>query len=324
MRRAASLLASSLVALAVAGSVAAVPERSQSVRFRAATQHVLPGDMAFASVSVRPSRVRCSLSVRYSDGQTQSVGPARATRGRATWKWRVPEGAAAGAARLTASCARAGRGSRAMVVVGDVLAPKISVEQQGFSIRPKRTRGTDVSYGLILKNESPNRDAVGITVLVNFVDERNILFGSATSRVSAIAAGSRYALGGTLAFPAAAPVARLEVVAQVQSHTPRLLHLPPVENVRVLPDLTDFGWVGSVEGEMINDHPRLILARSRLSAVILDPLGNIVGGTTGMASASLPPGARQFFKLTRGVNPIPLFSAASALVSVEPSYEHPR
>ena len=63
---------------------------------------------------------------------------------------------------------------------------------------------------MILANESKTRDAVDVKVLVNFVMDDNRLIGSATTRISDMAAGSEHALGGELTFPGGAPIARLE------------------------------------------------------------------------------------------------------------------
>ena len=46
----------------------------------------------------------------------------------------------------------------------------------------------------------------------------------------------------------------------------------------------------------------------------------MIGGGTGTAFASLPPGAREFFKATSGFDAIPLSRAASAMVSLSPAW----
>ena len=57
-----------------------------------------------------------------------------------------------------------------------------------------------------------------------------------------------------------------------------------------------------------------------LSTVVLDAEGNVIGGGAGYGGAALPPAARMFFKIENGMRPIPFYKAASALVSVVPTY----
>jgi hypothetical protein len=308
------VLATALALVLAAGHPAAL-------HFTSLSQRAFQGKEAVAVVAVRPAGVRCTLTVRYANAALQpGLKPVRATRGRAAWTWRVPEGAATGAAQVTAACGGA-QASRTLTVVGSVIPPRVSVGKDGFSIRPKASGGTDVSYGLVLHNDSPTRDALSVTVLVNFVDPNNVLFGSATTNVAVISAGSTYDLGGMLSFPGAAPVARLEVVIQVASHVPHALRLPAVENIRVVQSTYDPGWVGSVEGELTNGAQGQILQNAQLSAVVFDALGNVIGGGSGYAFASLPPGTREFFKADLGFSAIPFEKAVSAQVSLVPTYK---
>jgi hypothetical protein len=99
--------------------------------------------------------------------------------------------------------------------------------------------------------------------------------------------------------------------------------VPPIANIYLEPSSYDAGWMGAVDGELINDDPLLILQSAQLSAVVLDAGGNVVGGATGYAFAPLPPSARELVKLTGSVTAIPVSKAASALVSVIPTYVLP-
>lgn len=282
------------------------------------------GELAAVSVSVRPPGVRCSLAARYADrSEERSLTSTKAEGGRASWNWRVPENIAAGAARATVSCGRAGAVSQRLVIVGSLTAPRITVDKQGFSVRSRRFIGSSVSYGLILRNQSSSQDALNVSVLVNFVMADDRLIGSASTTVPAVAAGSTYALGNSLTFPGAAPVARLEVVVQVGSHKPRSLRFLATANIRMEPGVFDTAWVGGIDGELINDSLSVTLERASLSAVVFDAAGNVIGGGTGFALSSLPPGARLFFKVTLGVDAIPFERAASAVISVDPSWRQP-
>ena len=316
-----------LVALAwgsSAGTRPAVAATRGFVAFTFAPQRAYQDADAAVAVSVRPLGARCSLSVRYADGSRQrGLEPVRAASGTASWKWHVPTSAgAAGPARVTASCGRAGHASRTIVVVGSVVPLRIDVVKQGFSIRPQPYgSGENVSYGLILRNGSAKSDAKDVTVLVNFVGPDNVLYGSATTLVPEISRGSTYALGGQLVFPGAAPVVRLEATVQVSARTSGAAPHPTLANLRVVPSIFEPAWIGGVEGEMVNDQPSFLLQRAQLSAVVFDAAGNVIGGGTGYAFASLPPGGREFIQIQTGMNAIPFAKAAMVEVSVLATYQ---
>jgi hypothetical protein len=268
-----------------------------------------------AAIAVRGGS-GCLALVRYADGTHQALGASASNR----WRWVVPGDAHTGPAAVSVACARGGSAARTVMVVGAVIPAKIGILKDGYSIRPKPFGGTDVSYGVLLQNSSPGEDALNVSALVNMVDASNHLIGTVTANIDMIPAGQQYALGGNLSFPGAAPVARLEVVLQVGGHQKSAAKLPALANVEVFESTYDQGWVGGVQGEMANGYSSLELQRANLSAVILDAAGNVLGGGTGFAFAALPPGAREFFKIDGGFSAIPVDRAASAVVSVSPTY----
>jgi hypothetical protein len=310
-----------LLALACTAPAAARTDRADSVRVGFASQRVVQGNDASISVVVNPAGVRCALAVRYANGARQKgLAPQAATNGRATWRWQVGLGTATGRARATVSCGRAGKVTRRFVVIGQVIPPRIEVVKKGFSIRAKPYGGTGVSFGLLLQNDSQQFDATNVYVLVNFVLADNHALGTTTTTINAIQAGGTYALGGELTFPGAAPIQRLEVVIQVGGHSRPQLRLPAPANIHVVPDQFDPAWVGSVEGELLNSQVGLILQNCQLSAVVFDEAGNILGGGTGYAYATLPPATREVIKMTSGFNDIPIEHAVSAMVSMQPTW----
>lgn len=295
--------------------------RVAAVQFMSGNSRVVQGNEATVTVVVQPSGARCSLAVRYKSGAKQPGLPTvAATASRATWTWQVPRKAKPGPARVTASCAGAGRATKRITVIGQIIPPKITVVKTGWSVRPGPFGGAGVSYGVILSNESAKQDALDVHVLVNFVMADNRLIGSATSTVGDIAAGTQHALGGELNFAGSAPIDRLEVVIKIGKSGPATHTKPGLSAIRILPSVFEPKWCGSVEGEVQNDSAGRTLQFYALSTVVLDAAGNIIGGGTGFGGASLPPAARVFFKITAGMRPIPLNKAASALVSVVPTY----
>jgi len=225
---------------------------------------------------------------------------------------------------VTASCARAGTVRRSVLVAGSIIPARISVLKSGYSIRNYNYGGAGVSYGLVLKNVSPAQDALQVSVLVNFVGPENKLIGSASSRLDGIPAGAEFALGGDLRFPGGAPIQRLEPVIQIGERAARSLKQAPLANIRVLPSPSDLRWVGSIEGEITNNQPSLVLQHASLSAVVFDSAGNVIGGGTGYVFASLPPNAREFFKLQSGFDAIPIDRVGGAMVSMFGRFEAPR
>jgi hypothetical protein len=305
------------LALATTGSAGA----GSGVRFSRLPARVVAGSTATVVVSA-PGTGRCLLSVRYADGTGQGgIATAPLIGGRATWRWKVDDTTAAGRAVVTATCGKARIRGR-MLIVGSLIAPKIVVVKDGFSTR-SRFNGTVLSYGLVLRNTSPNADALNIYALVNFVLADNRALGTVTQNVGAIGAGSTFYLGGSMTFPGLAPVARLEVVLRVRGHQRKRLFTPSVANSVVEGSPSDPGWVGDVAGELVNDDPPWIMQRAQMWAVVFDSAGNVIGGGQGFASAELPPGTREVFKLTQGFNAIPLDKAASAGVSSVPTYTGP-
>jgi hypothetical protein len=295
--------------------------RVAAVQFVSGNSRVVQGNEATATVGVQPAGARCSLAVRYKGGAKQPGLPiVAATASRATWTWQVPRKAKPGPARVTASCAGAGRATSRITVIGQIVPPKITVVKTGWSVRNYKFGGSGVSYGVILSNESTKQDALDVKVLVNFVMEDNRLIGSASASVRDIAAGTQHALGGELGFPGGAPIARIEVVIKIGRSGPATHTKPGLSAVRILPSLFEPQWCGSVEGEVQNDSAGRTLQSFALSTVLFDAAGNIIGGGMGFGGASLPPAARVFFKISSGMRPIEFSKAASALVSVVPTY----
>jgi hypothetical protein len=311
-----------LVALAIAGSAGAAVSASSGIGVTA-PRRVVQGNDAKIEVAVR-NGTRCTLSFRYKNRAYQKgLGASVARGGKASWEWKVPQGAKPGAATARISCGAAGSATRTIVVVGSVIPASLTVLKQGFSVKPRRFIGADASWGVIVKNTSPQSDALNVTVLANFVMPDNKLIGSATVRIGRIPANMEYALGGDLSFPGVPPVSRLEIVAQIGESGKGSRTFPAPANVRILPDRFEADSVGSVEGEIQNDSAVKTMERAQLSTVVLDGAGNVIGGQTGNAMASLPPGSRQFFKIS-GMRGVTFSNAASAIVSVNPSYRGER
>lgn len=312
------------LALGVGASVfaGAAGGRPQAVAFVAGPERVVQGNPATFTVTVSPAGARCSLSVRYKSGARQKgLKAVTAGGGLATWTWTVPKHVQPGVAHVTASCSGAGRASKTMTVIGQVLPPKIDIVQSGFSIRTFPYGGSSVSWGAILANRSKTQDALDVEVLCNMVMADNRLIGTATARISDIAADSKHPIGGELTFPAGAPVSRLEITVRIGKPGPVTRWKPGVSFLRVTPSTFEPQWTGEIDGEVQNDNPTKTIQYVELYGVVFDASGNIVGGGTGFGFATLPPAARMVLVINSGLRAIPYAKAASAMVVAVPTYK---
>jgi len=310
------LALAALVGLCLTAAAAAAPEAGSSLRFGFVPKKAFKGQPASMSVVARPTGVRCSPLLRYADGSTQRLKTLTARAGSASWTWTVPAKTRLGAATATVTCARAGKVVRGFSVVGPPTAPaKVDVRKSGFSQRVRFT-SRDVSYGIVLHNPSPENDALNVQVLVNFVDATNRVVDTRTDVVSAVAAGSEYYLGGSTSIPDASPVSSLEIVVRIGGQAPKAKLGPAISDVLVQQARYDPGWVGAVVGQIENDWPTMLLTSTRISAVVFDSAGNVIGGAHGMTNAGQLPGVRAYFNASSAVSSIPFDRAASAGVSV--------
>ena len=137
------------------------------------------GDLVTIRAAVK-SGTRCFLTIKYADSAGETPASTVSRGGYAQWRWRVSPTARLGVARATVRCGKAGTASHTFTVVGKLIAPKVVVQQQGWSQRPQPL-GSIVSYGIMLQNPSPTQDAVNTFVLVNFVDGNNTALGSGSA-----------------------------------------------------------------------------------------------------------------------------------------------
>jgi hypothetical protein len=319
-RKSIAIVAAGAVMLVGLAAFAAVADaRTSKVLFTRAPATALQGKLTKVAVATKPAvATRCTLVIRYKDGAVERM-TSFSRNGVANWDWRVPEVAQPGRATLTVSCPGAGSVMRLVTVVGTLIPPKIVVADQGFSVRARST-GSEATFGLMLRNTSPNADALDVYVLINFVMADGQAIGTKTEVIDAIPGGTTFAYGGSLSFPGAAPVARLEIVVKVGDRQRGTLHQPVVQSIGIVPGRRDATWVGEVNGELVNDHPSLNVSRTKLSTVVFDANGSIIGGGSGNANALLPPGTREVFVITSGVDAIPWGRAARAVVSTFATY----
>jgi hypothetical protein len=274
------------------------------------------------------SKVACTPVVRYSDGTVQ-IGTAKQARfGRLAWALLVPRTAPIGVGTWAVHCQSGTIGKGRFVVASaqgtdpTAEAPRVVADKQGYSQRPDGYgSGSAFSYGLMLHNTSPTQDAMNVYVLVNMVAANGELVGTATRTVNVIGAGQTFALGDSMSLRTQVAVAKLELTIRLGGHQLKQAHnLPEFANVRIIPSQFEPGWVGEVDGEVLNTTPLMTLMSSRLSIVLLDAAGVPVGGGTGYTASPLPSGSRMVFLASSGFTSVPLDRALTPVISVEPTY----
>jgi hypothetical protein len=309
-------------ALSLPAAASSAVDAGSAFRFGNAPQRAMIGQLTAVSVVVRPTGVLCAASVRYADSTVQKLTSVRARAGKASWRWRVPARVKPGSATVNIGCGRAGKGVRRFVVSTPV-APdraRITIRNSGFSQRVRST-SRYVSYGIEVVNQSPENDALDVTVLVNFLDATGRVVDTDSTQVPAVGANSVFYLGGSTTIPDASPVAKIEIVHRVGGQSPKRKLGPVFADIIIQAQKSDPAWVGAVVGQIENDHPTHLMTRTSISTVIYDSGGAIIGGSTGRMSEELLPGVRAYFQAAAGANSIAFERAFSASVSTLATYQ---
>jgi hypothetical protein len=300
--------------VAVSGSTAA----QERVSLRAPAR-VFQGQRVDFSASVNPAGKVCQLSIAYHGGRVQRLQIQQSGGGRVLWTLRIPN-VPEGRAAVRLRCDGAGSASVSMLVERALQAPKITIEDSGFTQRPRRySPGSDVSYGLVIKNARPQADAENVTLLVNFVDATNRILGSAHDRISRLPANTTITYGGQQGIPTQDQVTRLEVIVGATPDR-RELAVPPLISDIIIAPRSFEPYVESVRGQLLNTRDRP-MRTGTVGVVILNAEGGIIGGGAGYASGPLAYGAREAFSVSGSFSAIPFKDAAAALVSVVPRYD---
>lgn len=316
------VLVAALTGLLLASSAGAAVDAGSSVGFRFLPQKAFQGQPASLTVTVRPSGVRCVPTIRYANGAHQTLKPTIARGNRASWTFKIPAKARIGSANASVSCGRAGRISRSFAVVGPPAAPaRVVIKKSGFSQRVRST-SREVSYGVVLSNPSPEKDALEVSVIINFVDSTNRVVATQAESIPAIGSNTDFYLGGSTTIPDSTPVSTLEIVTRIGSQDMATKLGPATADVLVQGAVYDPGWVGAVVGQIVNDNPTMLLASASVFTVVFDASGAVIGGGKGYSTTGgLLPGVRAYFSASSGVSSIPVDRAAAAGVSVLARYE---
>jgi hypothetical protein len=287
------------------------------------------GDQTTLSMKTGTRTAPCFAQLRYADNRTIRTATHQPRRGQVSFVVRIPSNAALGQGSWRVQCGL-GYTTGTFVVVdtksGDAVnAPRVVAATHGFSQRPDKSGpGSLLSYGVVLKNTSTTEDAHDVYVIVNMVGADGSLIGSRSQTIDLVPADSVFPLGNSLQLRTQAAVTHLELTIRVGAHQPKSTQVvPDLANVRVLPNPYDPGWVGEVDGEVVNDNTPKTLASAQLSIVVLDAAGVPLGGGTGYVYAPVPFGSRFVFVASNGFKAVPLDRAASAVIGIAARYVAP-
>ena len=305
------LVAPLILAAGLAGASPTVVHRGQLVR-----------------IAVNPTTSNgCLAHVQYADATGVDLPIKYPEGGHVSWSFRVPARAPLGVAYWSVRCSvlYETSGSWLIVPAGVTVGPKtprLVVSKEGFSQRDDAFgTGSTASYGLLIRNPSLKKDARAVAVTISFVSGSGDMIGRKTVTVTRIGAGETFALGGSAELSSQLAAKKLTATMRVGSYAKATARARPrVANAKVVGSDADPGWVGEVDGEIVNDSSQQTLARAAISVVVLDASGRIVGGGTGVATTPLLSGARGPFTAKLGFAAIALGDAARPVVSVVPTY----
>jgi hypothetical protein len=231
--------------------------------------------------------------------------------------WRLPKDATLGKWTITAVCGRAGAATTSFMVTPRAVAPqpvpaRVVVDKSGFSYADTFS-SRSMSLGVVLRNVSPDEDALRVQVTVNIVDGSGRILKTNASTISGIPAGSTYYQGDYVFLDYADTPTRLVITVQVgQRQTKKIGALPPTANLRAVDSFGDT----RVEGEFSNPYAQTMSTSARITCAVFDNGGNVIGGGFTYPASSVSPGGRIGFSM--GIEGVKLVRVATIQCSVEP------
>lgn len=147
---------------------------TRAVVFLTKPVRAVQGSEVRATVVLSRAVARCSGTLRH--GRTGSTKLAAVVGLRASFTWKLAATAPTGVWSIGVTCGLAGSTSASLRVTKRTpppVPPTVVVDRSGFSF-PGTAAPPALSYGVVLRNSTPDRDAIGVTVTVNVVDASNL------------------------------------------------------------------------------------------------------------------------------------------------------
>ena len=302
------LFLASLLAVALVSAAQAAP----GVRITYVTPSVSPGG-TLTIKAVAPAHARCSAVLLPAGlGAPVRLSARVFAAGRGSWAFRVPSGARNGLWQVLVTCTKGGSASARFRVGAAPVAPaQIAVIKSGFSTETFGS-STFLHCGVQLHNTSTVSDARKLTITVTFVDTQGRSLKSDEIDLSAIPAGQTFYASCLTIANVTLSVASVQVNVKVGSSVAaKKTQLPVVSGVQLTADA--FGGTQTLTGSLTNSYSQAMPEDAEIYAVYFDSSGNIVGGDSKSAGASVQPGATVSFSF-----PFLAPVIASAQVSVDP------
>ena len=261
-----------LLLATVAGAVLAAPAatRSSEVSFLTKPAGVSQGGLVRATVVLSHAAPSCSGSLRHAPTAVTRV--AAVVRQRASFSWQLPSSAAPGLWTIAVTCGPAGSAKTSFRVTRRPTTgppPAVTVEKTGFSVG-----GGQVGYGIVLRNAAADRDAIGLTLTVKVLDAAGAVLTNEVSRIPGIPAATTSYFGSVVPFDAGTTVASLQANVTVDDGQAHRLQPLPVSGTHAV----DAGGIVHVQGVVSNRTARPLSTLMRISTVVFDPAGNVIGG----------------------------------------------
>jgi hypothetical protein len=305
-----TLLISVALLLALSVAASAVSAASGKARVTFITPNVSPGGVLTIKASA-PKGARCVVVLSHRTRSFAQLSSHTLTNGRSSWTYRLPASAKPGTWSAALSCSKGGEVFAPFKVGGPpVASAPISVVRSGFSTETFGTQ-TFLRCGLQLRNISQVNDAQDLTVTVTFADTQGRSLTKDDINLTVIPAGQTFYASCLTIANVTLSVASVQVAVKVGKSVAKHAQLPSVSGLKLTPD--EFGSTQTLTGNLTNPYGKAMPEDAEIEAVYFDASGNIIGGDTKRAGASVQPGATVGFSfdyLDANV--------ASAQVSVDP------
>lgn len=275
-----------LLAVAAAGGALSAADGKARITF--ITANVSPGGVLTIKASA-PSGARCAVVLWRSAHATAQLPSHTLASGRTSWTYRLPLSAKLGAWQAALTCSKGGEVFAPFKVGATPVAPaQISVVKSGFSTEAFGSQ-TILRCGVQLQNTSAISDARSLVVVVTFVDTQGRSLTHDEIDLTVIPAGQTFYASCLTISNVTLSVASVQVTVKVGKSVAKGAQLPSVSGLKLTPD--EYGGTQTLSGNLTNPYAKAMPEDAEIEAVYFDASGNIIGGDTKRAGASVQPGA---------------------------------
>lgn len=298
------------VTLLLAGAAGAVSAASGKARITFITSNVSPGGVLTIKAAA-PKGARCVVALLRGARSFAQLPAHTLTSGRSSWTYRLSTSAKFGTSNAALSCSKGGVAFAPFKVGPPPVAPaQISVVKSGFSTETFGTQ-TFLHCGVQLQNTSKVSDARDLKVTVTFADTQGRSLTTDDVNLTVIPADQTFYASCLTLSNVTLSVASVQVTVKVGKSVAKHAQLPTVSGLTLNPDA--FGGTQMLTGNLTSPYAAAMPPDAEIEAVYFDTSGNIIGGDTTRAGASVQPGATVGFSFD-----FLDAKVASAQVSVDP------